>query len=178
MSIYSQEKPISLIFGLRIENKINHNTFDYYWEKTPSLGVNFKVEENIGTFGFGFNVGKFDKKIPYTKSFFGIDYFLLYKKNFELITNYFLTSEINLGLFEFRFVDLDLNYQNDAGEVEREFFIKYLLGLSYLFYKNWQLEILASFQKIYTNKRIDFFSINVGINYRFDSPSWLKEFFN
>ncbi len=175
---YPQDNSVYLNLGLKIFNKISSNTFENYWNNSHSIGLNLSSEENIGTFGFGINLTKFEKKIASTENFYGVDYFLSYRYPIALSNRLSLLSEINLGLFEFRFNELNLETTNDAGETEREFNIKYLFGLSYSISKNWKFEILPSFQKIYTHKRIEFFNIEAGIKYKFKSPEWLVEFFN
>lgn len=175
---YPQEKSTALNLGLRFINKTNTNTVDNFWSKSPAIGLNFSVEEDIGVFGFGFNLAKFNKKILSTPSFYGVDYYFLYNNQVGLLSGFYLEAEINLGLFEFRFTEIDLGSINDAGETEREFFIKYLLGFSYSISENWHLEIFSSFQKIYTKKTIDFINIETGLKYKFYSPEWLEEFFH
>lgn len=173
-----QDNSVYLNLGLKVLNKINSNTFGNYWNHSHTIGLNLSVEENIGTFGFGINLTEFEKKIASAENFYGVDYFLSYRYPIGLSNRLSLLPEINFGLFEFRFYELNLETTNDAGEVEREFFIKYLFGLSYSINENWQIEILPSFQKIYTHKRIDFFNIEAGVKYKFKSPDWLEEFFN
>lgn len=175
---YPQDNSVYLNLGLKIFNKISSNTFGNYWNNSYTIGLNLSSEENIGTFGFGINLTKFEKKIASTENFYGIEYSLSYRYPIGLSNRLSLLPEINLGLFEFRFNELNLETTNDAGEVEREFFIKYLFGLSYSINKNWQIEILPSFQKIYTHKRIVFFNIEAGVKYKFKSPDWLVELFN
>jgi len=173
-----QEKSTELYLGLNFINNINTNKFDKYWSTSPAFGLNLCAKEDIGEFGFGFNLAKFNKKVSSAENFYGIDYYFMYKNQVKIFDDFYLEAKINLGLFEFRFTDLDLSLTNDAGEVEREFFIKYLLGFSYSIYKNWQAEILTSFQKIYTRKTIDFINLEMGLKYKFNSPDWLEEFFN
>lgn len=176
--VSAQEQPTELYLGLSFINKINTNTFDKFWNNSPAVGLNLSAKEDIGEFGFGFNVAKFNKKIATTENFYGIDFYFLYKYQIQIFNDFNLVAKINLGLFEFRFTELDLSLTNDAGEVEREFFIKYLFGFSYLINNNWQAEILSSFQKIYTKKTIDFIQLEMGLKYKFNSPDWLEEFFN
>jgi len=176
--LFPQEKSTELYLGLNFINNINNNTFDKFWSKSPAFGLNLSAKEDIGEFGFGFNLAKFNKKIASTENFYGVDFYFLYKYQIEIFNDFNLVAKINTGLFEFRFTELDLSSTNDAGEVEREFFIKYLLGFSYSFSQNWQAEILSSFQKIYTRKTIDFINLEMGLKYKFNSPDWLEEFFN
>jgi hypothetical protein len=175
---YSQVKPTYLSIGLNFSDKINTETFDNYWNSSPAIGIDFSFKENFGELGFGISLAKFGKKTVSTESFYAVEYFLSYRNSIEIFSDLYLIPQLNIGICEFRFYELDLETTNDAGEVEREFFIKYLLGLSYLINQEIQVELLPSFQKIYTHKRIDLFRIEAGIKYWFKSPVWLEEFFS
>lgn len=174
--VYSQNIPTPMSIGIGLSNKINNTVFDNYWQSSYLTGINACVEQNIGLLGFGFDLIKFQKNISTTTDFWGVGYYFLYKYPLKIVTKIKVVPEINFGLFEFRFKDLHSNFNNNAGDIEREFFVRYLLGISYNLSENLQIEINSSFQKIYTKKQIDFIFVGTAIRYVFNSPNWLEDF--
>jgi opacity protein-like surface antigen len=169
----SENKLIHISIGAK--NNFNKNDFHHYWEAGIGFGSEFRFEHAIGEIGGGLSIMRFDKKIDSAKSFYGIDYYFLYRNSFRLIENAVLILGFDAGIFEFRFDD-DGDIQSSAEKIEREFTIKIMTGLSYAFNDSWKVELTTAYNHIYTKKKIELFYLNLGLVKSFSVPEWLKDF--
>jgi hypothetical protein len=169
----SENKLIHISLGAK--NNFNKNDFHHYWEAGIGFGSEFRFEHPIGEIGGGLSIMRFDKKIDSAKSFYGVDYYFLYRNTFRLIENAVLILGFDAGIFEFRFDD-DGDIQSSAEKIEREFAIKIMTGLSYAFNDSWKVELTTAYNHIYTKKKIELFYLNLGLVKSFSAPEWLKDF--
>lgn len=173
--LFSQSEARMIHVSVSAGHIFNKNEFHKYW--TPSIGVGgeFSFDHSIGKIGAGLSLMRFDKKINSTKSFYGVDYYFLYRSNVNLTHNLYFLIGFDTGIFEFRFDD-DNDIRGTAEQVEREFAIKLVSGFSYALGNTWNAEVTTAYNHIYTRKKIELFYIKFGVAISFSSPEWLKEF--
>lgn len=174
--LYSQSEERMIHFSLNTIRNFNENEFHEYWKPLQGIGGELSFDHPVGELGAGFTLMRFDKQHFSAKSFYGVDYYFLYRHTTEMIGNLTFIAGFDFGIFEFRFDD-DEEIRTEAERVEREFAFKLLSGLSYEFIDAWRAELKASYQHIYTRKKIELFYLNLGITKSFSTPGWLKEFF-
>ena len=169
----SDSKLIHISLGLN--SNFNKNEFHNYWKPETGFGTEFRFEHAIGELGGGLSIMRFDKKIESAKSFYGVDYYFLYRNSFRLVGNADLILGFDAGIFEFRFDD-DGDLQSSAEKNEREFAIKIMTGLSFAFNDSWKVELTTTYNHIYTKKKIELFYLNLGLVKSFSAPGWLTDF--
>ncbi len=162
--------------SLNASHNILKNEFYNYWNATPGAGFNFSIEHHIGEIGTGLKLMRFNKVIDSAKSFYGVDYYFLYRHYFDIVNRVAFISGFDVGVFEFRFDD-DGYIRTSAERVEREFALKITGGISYLLTNSWKAELTASYQHIYTRKKINLYFLNIGVTKTIDMPDWMKGFF-
>lgn len=172
---FPQSKNKLIHISLGAKNNFNNNDFHHYWEPGIGFGTEFRFEHAIGELGGGLSIMRFDKKIESAKSFYGVDYYFLYRNSFRLVGNAEIILGFDAGIFEFRFDD-DGDLQSSAEKNEREFAIKIMTGLSYAFSDSWKVELTTAYNHIYTKKKIELFYLNLGLIKSFSAPEWLKGF--
>jgi len=172
---FSQSDNKLIHISLGAKNNFSKNDFHHYWESGIGFGSEFRFEHAIGELGGGMSIMRFDKKIDSAKSFYGVDYYFLYRNSFRLVGNADLILGFDAGIFEFRFDD-DGDLQSSAEKNEREFAIKIMTGLSYAFNDSWKVELTTAYNHIYTKKKIELFYLNLGLVKSFSAPGWLKDF--
>lgn len=172
---FPQSKNKLIHISLGAKNNFNNNDFHQYWEPGIGFGTEFRFEHAIGELGGGLSIMRFDKKIESAKSFYGVDYYFLYRNSFRLVGNAEIILGFDAGIFEFRFDD-DGDLQSSAEKNEREFAIKIMTGLSYAFSDSWKVELTTAYNHIYTKKKIELFYLNLGLIKSFSAPEWLKDF--
>lgn len=162
--------------SLNAAYNFNKNEFHNYWSSTPGAGFEFSIEHNIGEIGAGLRLMRFNKEIDSAKSFYGVDYYFLYRHSFDIVNRIDFISGFDIGVFEFRFDD-DEDIKTSAERVEREFALKIIGGISYSLTNSWKAELTASYQHIYTRKKIELYFLSFGVTKTFSMPDWMKGFF-
>jgi len=155
-------------------NNFNQNEFHEYWEPGFGFGGEFSLDHFIGEIGVGIILFRFDKKIDSTKSFYGVDYYFLYRYPAKLTNKLNIILGFDFGIYEFRFDDDGI--QNPAERTEREFAMKIVSGFRYEFADSWEAEFTLEYNHIYTKKEIELLNLRLGIVKSFSSPAWLSEF--
>lgn len=173
--LFSQSEDRMIHLSVSAAHIFDENEFHKYWKPSIGVGGEFSFDHSIGKIGAGLSLMRFNKKINATKSFYGVDYYFLYRSFVNLIPNLNFVLGFDAGIFEFRFDD-DNDIRGSAEEVEREFAIKLVSGFSYELSNTWNAEISTSYNHIYTMKKIELFYIKFGVVKSFASPEWLKEF--
>lgn len=173
--LFSQSEERMIHLSVSAGHIFNKNEFHKYWNPSIGVGGEFSFDHSIGKMGAGLSLMRFDKKIISTKSFYGVDYYFLYRRFVNVIHDLNFVLGFDAGIFEFRFDD-DNDIRGTAEQVEREFAIKLVSGFSYELGNTWNAEITTSYNHIYTKKKIDLFYIKFGVAKSFSSPEWLKEF--
>lgn len=152
------------------------NEFHNYWSSAPGSGIEISFEHQVGEIGAGVRLMRFNKVIDSTKSFFGVDYYFLYRQSFNISNRFDFISGFDVGIFEFRF-DHDDDIQTSAERIEREFALKIVGGISYSISETLKAEFATSYQHIYTRKKIEFYFLSAAVTKTFSMPDWMKGFF-
>jgi hypothetical protein len=170
----SEDRTISL--SINAAYNYNENEFHDYWNSTPGAGFELSFEDDVGEIGAGLRLMRFNKIVESTKSFYGVDYYFLYRHYFSIHRKIDFVAGFDFGIFEFRFDD-DVDIKTLAERFEREFAIKLVTGMSFSLSESWKAELTTAYNHIYTRKKIELFYLSVGITKTFSAPAWLKELF-
>jgi len=171
---FSQTVNKSINISLSVLNNFYQNEFHEYWEPGLGYGGELSFSHFIGEIGAGLSLMRFDKKIDSTKSFYGVDYYFLYRYPAKLTNKLNIILGFDFGIYEFRFDDDGI--QNPAERTEREFAMKIVSGFRYEFADSWEAEFTLEYNHIYTKKEIELLNLRLGIVKSFSSPAWLSEF--
>lgn len=170
----SEDRAISL--SINAAYNFNENEFHEYWNSIPGAGFEFSFEHDIGEIGAGLRLMRFNKIVESAKSFYGVDYYFLYRQSFNLFEGTDLIAGIDIGIFELRFDDDD-DVRTSAERIEREFALKIIGGISYSITNSWKAELAAYYQHIYTRKKIELYFLSFGVTKTLSMPDWMKGFF-
>jgi hypothetical protein len=172
--LFSQTTDKEVHFSLGTVYNFNENEFHEFWD--PSMGVEFEFsfDHQFGELGAGLTLMRFEKTASSTLSFYGINYYFLFAKNFTIAKNVSLILGFDFGLYEFRFDEYNDSEIPDV-DVEREFAVKLVAGIGYRFAGSWSLEFKTAFNHVYTKKGIDLFNLHLDVTKSFPMSDWLAE---
>lgn len=145
-----------------------------YWKSNSGVSGSIQTPIYFGDFNFGFQYIPLKgnrNKYPDTKLFF-VSVGWLGKLNLPL--RFSLAAGIKAGSVVMTFADDTIStFQRNESE----------LGVAASAKANWELfsgfgiETGVDFITIFTKRKVKYYVISGGLTYSFDSPGWLKEFF-
>jgi len=172
---YTQNPDKQIYLSINPLITFSSNDFEDFWNSDVGLLSEFRFDHAIGQLGAGLSIMKFNSKNDLIPGFYGVDYYFLYRKHFELFSDFNLMLGLDIGIYEFRFEDKD--YFESTGEKnEREFSVKLVSGFSFNISESWSSELGIGYSFIYTKKRIELTTFRIGLVKSFTAPSWLQEF--
>ncbi|MFH1195469.1 MAG: hypothetical protein V1720_07130 [bacterium] len=169
------ELPFSKIkLSLNLCLPTGYNNLQEYWEPGKGFGGAIQIPIYFGDIDIGLQYLPLKgnrNKYPDTKTFF-LSVGWLGKINLPL--NFSVSAGIKAGSVVMTFKDDTIStFQRNESE----------LGLAGSAKANWEIfygfgiEAGIDFITIYTHRKIKYYVISGGLSYSFDSPKWLKEFF-
>ena len=173
-SLFSQSTEKEIHISLGTVYNFNENEFHEFWNPRLGLEFEFSFDHQFGELGAGLTLMRFEKTSNATLSFYGINYYFLFAKNFTITKNVSLILGFDFGLYEFRFDEYDDSIIPDV-DVEREFAVKLVAGFGYRFAGSWSLEFKTAFNHVYTKKEIDLFNLHLDVTKSFPMSDWLAE---
>ncbi len=174
--LYPQKSDKQIYLSVSPLKSFSTGDFEDIWNADIGIAGEFRFDHLIGQLGAGLSLMKFNSKNYLTPGFFGLDYYFLYRNQFELFSGLSLITGFDFGIYEFRFEDADL-FENPAGQIEREFALKLVSGIDFKIYNTWSAELGLGYSYIYTRKKIELLSFRIGLVKSFTAPAWLSEFF-
>lgn len=173
--LYPQKSDKQIYLSVSPLKSFSTGDFEDIWNADIGIAGEFRFDHPIGQLGAGLSLMKFNSKNYLTPGFFGLDYYFLYRNQFELFSGLSLITGFDFGIYEFRFEDGDF-YESHAEQIEREFALKIVSGFNFKIYNSWYAEFGAGYSYIFTKKKIELLSFRIGLAKSFTAPDWLSEF--
>ena len=163
--------------GINYQSNISRNEFNKYWLSDGGLEGFFSTPFYFGEAQFGLVYTSFSAKSDEQPDFQSFLFYLQWGYKFNLLTNFSFALNVSAGLFQMSFSDFDTDV--DPGLLsERELALGVSTIFSYTFFSNWNLNLQVNYLHVFTNKKIEFMNLGIGVSKTFSSPQWLKDFFN
>ena len=170
----SNEPFSSIIFRLSGTINSNRNTFHSYWSSNGGASLDISMPYYWGEIQGGINLFDYDNKHNEIPDFLSNFIFIGWGANISHYKNINWFNGIRTGIYQMHFDDEDIHEtQRTESELGLELYSRLALNIN----SNWSMHIAASYLRIYTYKRLEFFMLSAGIGFSFNSPPWLKEFF-
>ena len=154
---------------------VTRNSFYDFWTPTDGGRIQFETPFYLGVVQLGFHLYQNDSDSVTVPSF--LSFFLYIGWGYEL--------GLPAGLEwvnGFRFGDFHVEFDDDSIQeevrTESELGVSLYTEMRWFATERWSLRVNAEYRTIYTHRRIDMAFVGVGLGRTFDSPGWLREFFD
>ncbi len=115
--LYPQKSDKQIYLSVSPLKSFSTGDFEDIWNADIGIAGEFRFDHPIGQLGAGLSLMKFNSKNYLTPGFFGLDYYFLYRNQFELFSGLSLITGFDFGIYEFRFEDGDF-YESHAEQIE------------------------------------------------------------
>lgn len=153
---------------------VSQNTFHDIWTTRDGGRIQFETPFYLGVAELGFHLYQNDSNDAAVPSFYS--FFLYIGWGYEVPL-----PEGLRWINGFRFGDFHIGFDDDSIQegvrTESELGVGVFTELRWFVTGRWSLRANAEYRTIYTYRRIDLAFVGVGIGRTFDSPGWLREFF-
>src|SRR5690606_2247207 len=175
--IYPQkEMPFSTFkIEMNISTPFNKNYTSNFWEYQRGYKFVFETPFYFGKLQFGMIAMPYTGKEDLYPDFREKYVFAGIGDEIKFPLNFFLYSGIELGHFMMNF---DSNELSEYEKNESEFSAGVNFRLSNEVINNLFLSVYSDITVLFTKKKLKYYYLSGGLAYMFDSPKWLKDFFN
>lgn len=165
----------SLNLGLEYISNINRNVFHEYWNPKPGFSFQGETSFYYGDLQAGIQIMPFKSSKEYIPDFLSLFYYLQWGKGIKLPYSFLWSNNLRLGSYVM-FMDDSVYLKDWENFTESELTLGLNSKISYQMSKDWLITFSGTYQVIYTHKRIRLIIISCGLNRKFGTPKWLKEF--
>ena len=171
--LYAEEPFDTITFRLNFLTNTNRNTFHQYWD--PKIGMEGVGEMPfyLGSIEGGLHLFSFEGKSGDYPEFTSTYIFVGWGMNIPFSKDFSWYNGLRIGIYQMRFDDNEI-HPTQALESELG------MGLSTRFdigiYSKLNLHLGADYIAVFTQKRLEFTFLKIGVSYTIDSPGWLREF--
>ena len=160
------------ISGSVINNQ-STDALNKFWNKEKGYEGIVETPFYYGNILAGLRILSFSGKKPSYQNFSSNYYFVGWGKDFNIVNRVTLFAGFRVGGFAMSFADDSLTaYQKDETELAAGINTK----LNFQILSNIFFNVSAEYSAVFTHKRIELFLLAAGISYKFETPSWMKEF--
>jgi hypothetical protein len=152
----------------------NRNTFHSYWTPIGGGELNISMPFYWGEIQAGSHLYGYDNKFDDMPDFLSNFIFIGWGFNLSPYKNLNWFNSIRTGTYQMYFDDEDIHEtQRTESELGWELYSRLALNIN----SKWSLHMATSYLRVFTYKRLEFFMLSAGFGYSFNTPSWLKDFF-
>ena len=164
--------------GLDYSNNFSRNDdIHKYWKPNSGLRGYFDTPFYFGNVNAGVRFMTFDTFTKELPDFWSLYFFIGWGIELELPLNLKWCNGFNVGHYQMDFnEDEELGQEGEFEDRESEFAIELISKLSYPITDEVNVNTSLSYLRVFTNKKMDLFFVNAGLNYTFRTPKWLRDF--
>ncbi len=161
----------NLTLSFSIHANTNHGQFHEYWQRGRGLDLNCATPFYLGRARLGVQASLFEKKSD-VPEFYSLYYYLEWGFDIPLTNRIDWFNGLRSGSFAMTFDDDEIN---ETQVTESELCLGISSSINAKITNQLAVNLTGSYQKVFTRKRLELTFILIGMNYTFDTPSWLRE---
>ena len=172
---HAQEKePYSdITIGIRYSNNVNRNRLHNGWSPQDGLNGYVTTPFYFGKLQGGLRIIEFEAKTEDIPDFNSWYIYAGWGKEMNVFEKLEIYGSVNAGSFQMNFNDPSLA---DELTNESEFAIEISTSFSYPVIRNLFATVSGTYQHVFTHNELNLYFLEAGLQYRFKSPQWLKDF--
>lgn len=161
-----------LEFELSASRNLYNPNLKNYWE--PSTGFNLGGFLPLGNVKFGAGI----QYLPFEGSYYIYPDFktIFLYSNLALENRIYSDIKMGFGISAGSYLmDFEDQNSNEYENTESEFGVGIFHYFSIPVFKELSIKVQSSFLTVFTKKKIRLFNAEIGLNYRMNSPEWIKD---
>lgn len=173
--MYAQEEAPyeDITVGIRYSDNVNRNGFLNSWNPQDGFNGYITTPFYFGKLQAGLRIIEFEAKTEDIPDFLSWYAYAGWGKGINVFNKLEIYSSINAGSFQMNFDDPSLP---DALTNESEFAVEFNTALSYPVIGKLYISLSGTYQYVFTHNELNLYFLEAGLQYKFRSPEWLKDF--
>lgn len=160
----------SLSFALRTALNVNRNTFHDFWDPEPGLEIESSTPFYLGRVEAGLQYLRFSARSQEQPDFSVWLPYLGWGLGWTATGRLTWHNSARVGMSFMRFAEIESNPS------EQELAIDLSSRLSFSIAGPWAVDVGGRYQVVFTEERLRWLFLTVGLRHNLATPGWLKEF--